>query len=88
MTDQSTIGPAHLYRAAFVYVRQSSLAQVENNTESTRSQFALEVKALRLGWLRAAVSVVDDDLTGCGNSTRQNAVDTIRSRHRFAWRPA
>ena len=44
MTDQSTIGPAHLYRAAFVYVRQSSLAQVENNTESTRSQFALEAK--------------------------------------------
>ena len=33
MTDQSTIGPDHIRRAAFVYIRQSSLAQVENNTE-------------------------------------------------------
>jgi hypothetical protein len=37
MTDQSTIGPDHIRRAAFVYIRQSSLAQVENNTESTPS---------------------------------------------------
>ena len=41
MTDQSTIGPDHLRRAAFVYIRQSSLAQVENNTESTRRQYAM-----------------------------------------------
>ena len=33
MTDQSTIGPDHIRRAAFVYIRQSSLAQVENNTD-------------------------------------------------------
>ena len=33
MTDQSTISPDHLRRAAFVYIRQSSMAQVENNTE-------------------------------------------------------
>ena len=62
MTDQSTIGADHLRRAAFVYIRQSSPAQVENNTESTRRQYALVDKALRLGWPRAAVSVVDDDL--------------------------
>jgi hypothetical protein len=35
MTDQSTICPDHLRRPAFVYIRQSSLAQVENDTEST-----------------------------------------------------
>jgi DNA invertase Pin-like site-specific DNA recombinase len=62
MTDHTAIGPDHLRRAAFVYIRQSSLAQVENNTESTRRQYALVDKALRLGWPRAAVSVVDDDL--------------------------
>jgi hypothetical protein len=62
MTDATTVGSDHLRRAAFVYIRQSSLAQVENNTESTRRQYALVDKALSLGWPRAAVSVVDDDL--------------------------
>ena len=69
MTDQSTIGPDHIRRAAFVYIRQSSLAQVENNTESTRRQYALVDKALRLGWPRAAVFVVDDDLGLSGAQT-------------------
>ena len=62
MTDATAVGSDHLRRAAFVYIRQSSLAQVENNTESTRRQYALVDKALSLGWPRAAVSVVDDDL--------------------------
>ena len=69
MTDQSTIGPDHIRRAAFVYIRQSSLAQVENNTESTRRQYALVDKALRLGWSRDAVFVVDDDLGLSGAQT-------------------
>ena len=62
MTDSTAVGPDHLRRAAFVYIRQSSPAQVENNTCSTRRQYALVDKALHLGWPRAAVSVVDDDL--------------------------
>src|SRR6516164_1944411 len=62
MTDATAVGSDHLRRAAFVYIRQSSLAQVENNTESTRRQYALVDKALGLGWPRAAVAVVDDDL--------------------------
>lgn len=62
MTDATAVGSDHLRRAAFVYIRQSSLAQVENNTESTRRQYALVDKALSLGWPRAAISVVDDDL--------------------------
>jgi DNA invertase Pin-like site-specific DNA recombinase len=62
MTDATSVGPDHLRRAAYVYIRQSSMAQVENNTESTRRQYALVDKALALGWPRAAVSVVDDDL--------------------------
>ena len=69
MTDQSTIGADHLRRAALVYIRQSSPAQVENNTESTRRQYALVDKALQLGWPRAAVSVVDDDLGLSGAQT-------------------
>jgi DNA invertase Pin-like site-specific DNA recombinase len=62
MTDSTAVVPDHLRRGAFVYIRQSSLAQVENNTESTRRQYALVDKALQLGWARAAVTVVDDDL--------------------------
>jgi len=66
MTDSSALGPDHLRRAAFVYIRQSSLAQVENNTESTRRQYALVDQALHLGWPRAAVWVVDEDLGRSG----------------------
>jgi excisionase family DNA binding protein len=62
MTDATAVGSDHLGRAAFVYIRQSSLAQVENNTESTRRQYALVDKAVSLGWPPASVSVVDDDL--------------------------
>jgi DNA invertase Pin-like site-specific DNA recombinase len=62
MTDANAVGPDHLRREAFVYIRQSSLAQVENNTESTRRQYALVDKAMQLGWPKAAVTVVDDDL--------------------------
>ena len=62
MTNSAAVSPDHLRRAAFVYIRQSSLAQVENNTKSTRRQYALVEKALQLGWPRAAITVVDDDL--------------------------
>jgi DNA invertase Pin-like site-specific DNA recombinase len=62
MTNSAAVSPDHLRRTAFVYIRQSSLAQVENNTESTRRQYALVDKALQLGWPRAAITVVDDDL--------------------------
>lgn len=62
MTNSAAVSPDHLRRAAFVYIRQSSLAQVENNTESTRRQYALVEKAQQLGWPRAAITVVDDDL--------------------------
>jgi DNA invertase Pin-like site-specific DNA recombinase len=69
MTDINAVSPDHLRRAAFVYIRQSSLAQVENNSESTRRQYALVDKALHLGWPRAAVTVVDDDLGLSGART-------------------
>ena len=35
MNDPSKIKPVHTQRAALVYVRQSSLSQVEHNREST-----------------------------------------------------
>jgi hypothetical protein len=50
MTDATKVGAAHLQRAAYVYLRQSSPDQVEHNRESTQLQYALVTKATNLGW--------------------------------------
>ncbi len=44
----SKIQKDHLDRAAFVYVRQSSPAQVEQNLESQRRQYGLVERAKEL----------------------------------------
>lgn len=54
------IQPAHRQRAAVVYIRQSSPAQVRNYKESTRVQLGLRDRAQALGW--AHPIVIDDDL--------------------------
>jgi DNA invertase Pin-like site-specific DNA recombinase/uncharacterized protein YndB with AHSA1/START domain len=63
------ITASHLRRVAVVYVRQSTLAQVERNTESTARQYDLVTRAAKLGWPRSAVRVIDDDLGVSGAST-------------------
>ena len=50
----------HLQRIAIVYPRQSSPAQVRNNLESQRLQYALTKRAGELGWQK--VEVIDWDL--------------------------
>jgi hypothetical protein len=50
MTVAGKIMTAHLERSAVVYVRQSTIAQVREHTESTARQYALVQKAARLGW--------------------------------------
>ncbi|MGH2823259.1 MAG: recombinase family protein [Thermoleophilaceae bacterium] len=64
---------SHLRRQAFVYVRQSTQAQLERNTESTERQYALVERALELGFAREQVVVIDEDLgvSGSGTSERQ-----------------
>jgi excisionase family DNA binding protein len=59
------IQPIHLERAAYIYVRQSTLAQVHNNVESQKRQYALVDRAHELGW--QDVRVIDDD-QGCSGS--------------------
>ncbi|MGE8452459.1 MAG: recombinase family protein [Pseudomonadales bacterium] len=69
MIDTSNkIGPSHLQRTAFVYIRQSSASQVEHNRESTQRQYALAQRATALGWSTQHVSVVDEDLGLSGAS--------------------
>lgn len=65
-TEKITAG--HLARSGIVYIRQSSLAQVRNNTESTARQYALADEAVRLGWPRSQVEVIDADLGLSGRS--------------------
>jgi len=62
------IQPHHLERRAYVYVRQSTAAQVFENTESTTRQYALADRARALGWPEHAVVVVDEDLGRSGAS--------------------
>lgn len=52
----------HLRRDAYLYVRQSSLRQVIENTESTKRQYALRDRAVALGWPREQIHVIDSDL--------------------------
>ena len=72
MSDSSKVKLAHTRRAAFVYIRQSSPQQVENNRESTARQYALVERACELGWAREQVTVVDEDLglSGSGSVKR------------------
>jgi DNA invertase Pin-like site-specific DNA recombinase len=56
------ITAAHLKRQAFLYVRQSTLRQVLENTESTKRQYALRERAVALGWPLDRIVVIDSDL--------------------------
>jgi len=58
----------HLKRNAYLYVRQSTLRQVFENTESTQRQYALRQHAAALGWPLDRIIVIDTDLGQSGAS--------------------
>jgi DNA invertase Pin-like site-specific DNA recombinase len=60
---------SHLKRNAYVYVRQSTLRQVLENTESTKRQYGLRQRAVALGWAEERVIVIDTDLGQSGASS-------------------
>jgi DNA invertase Pin-like site-specific DNA recombinase len=64
------ISAKHLERAAYVYIRQSTLQQVRQNLESSRRQYALQDRARELGFQE--VVVIDEDLgvSGAGHHER------------------
>src|SRR3954465_1705860 len=68
MTELGKITATHRRRRAVVYVRQSTLGQVERNTESAVRQYALRDRAVQLGWPAGSVVVVDEDLGRSGAS--------------------
>jgi DNA invertase Pin-like site-specific DNA recombinase len=73
MSESGKITSSQLSRAAVIYVRQSTLVQVERNTESTARQYDLVHRAQQLGWPREAIRVVDGDLGISGSVTGQRA---------------
>ena len=62
MNGEHKISSSHRDRAALIYLRQSSMAQVREHTESTRSQYGLAETAAALGWPRTSIEVIDTDL--------------------------
>ncbi len=59
----------HLSRLACLYVRQSTLQQVFEHTESTSRQYALRERAKALGWAEERIVVIDQDLGHSATST-------------------
>jgi DNA invertase Pin-like site-specific DNA recombinase len=72
MSERSKLTSSHLRRQAFVYLRQSTQAQLERNVESTARQYALVSRATDLGFTHEQVVVIDEDLgiSGSGLSER------------------
>jgi len=62
------VAARHLRRNAYLYVRQSTLRQVLENTESTERQYGLRERAVRLGWAQEQIVVIDSDLGQSGAS--------------------
>lgn len=62
------IHPEHLARQALIYIRQSTLAQVRDNTGSQARQYDLVQRAGDLGWPADQVVVIDQDQGRSGAS--------------------
>jgi hypothetical protein len=76
MTANEKIKPTHLQHCTYVYVRQSTAAQVQYNRESTDRQYKLIGRALRLVWSKPQIKIIDEDLAHLGSQTSD--------RHSFA----
>ena len=63
------IADHHLMRKACIYVRQSTMAQVRFNQESTERQYNLADQAKSLGWMPEQIRILDGDLAQSGELT-------------------
>ena len=71
----SKIATDHLTRRAYVYIRQSTLDQVQKNLESQRRQYGLADRARDLGW--QDVEVIDDDLGRSGGGVKRPGFERL-----------
>ncbi|MBV9536952.1 MAG: recombinase family protein [Solirubrobacterales bacterium] len=63
------VSAEQLARTAYLYVRQSTLRQVKDNTESAERQYALRQRAVQLGWSSEQIVVIDTDQGQSGASS-------------------
>src|SRR5260370_3515090 len=63
------IADHHLIRNACIYIRQSTMAQVRFNQESTERQYNLANQATSLGWPPDQIRILDGDLGHSGEQT-------------------
>jgi len=68
LNADSKVMAEHLKRLAYLYIRQSTLRQVMENTESTERQYALRRRAIALGWPEERIVVIDHDQGQSGAS--------------------
>ena len=68
-SDGGKLKATHLKRNAYLYIRQSTLRQVYENSESTKRQYGLKQKAIALGWQEDLIITIDSDLGISGASS-------------------
>ena len=71
----SKITSEHLARSAYVYIRQSTAAQLTHNHESRRRQYGLADRARQLGWV--SVEVIDEDLGRSGGGVSRPGFERL-----------
>ena len=71
--DTAKVTASRLRRDAYLYIRQSTLYQVINNTESTGRQYDLKSRAAALGWPEDRIHVIDVDQGRSGASAADRA---------------
>src|SRR5437588_12177591 len=77
MSEAAKVSDSHRSRAAVIYVRQSTLAQVERNTESRARQLDLVARAGELGWPRGAIRVVEDQGISASVTGQRDGLDSL-----------
>jgi len=81
MSKHAKIHAPHLERMAYIYVRQSSPRQVEQNLESQDLQYQMANRAQALGWAEDQIVIIDDDLgkTAVTSANRQGFQDLVNA---------
>ena len=79
MNGEMKISSTHRDRLAVIYLRQSSMAQVREHTESTTRQYGLAEVAVSLGWARQDVVVIEVEAadTGWGEGLSAPAAQAV-----------
>jgi DNA invertase Pin-like site-specific DNA recombinase len=73
MITHDRITADHLKRKAYLYVRQSTIYQTEQNTESLERQYGFQEQARSLGWHPDQIVILDEDLGQSGGEATHRA---------------